>query len=74
MLVSGIQRQPVSIDRITMAIKCGASDTTSGMASNCVVGYVADKLVDLGATVVFGETTGFWAASICWPAVRSIRK
>lgn len=42
-----------------MAIKCGASDTTSGMASNCVIGYVADKLVDLGATVVFGETTEF---------------
>lgn len=51
--------KPVSIDHITMAIKCGASDTTSGMASNCVVGYVADKLVDLGATVVFGETTEF---------------
>ena len=29
------------------------------MASNCVIGYVADKLVDLGATVVFGETTEF---------------
>ena len=43
----------------TMAIKCGGSDTTSGMASNCVIGYVADKLVDLGATVVFGETTEF---------------
>ena len=42
-----------------MAIKCGASDTTSGMASNCVIGYVADKLVDLGATVIFGETTEF---------------
>ena len=26
---------------------------------NCVIGYVADKLVDLGATVVFGETTEF---------------
>ena len=59
MLVSGIQRQPVSIDRITMAIKCGASDTTSGMASNCVIGYIADKLVDQGATVIFGETTEF---------------
>ena len=59
MLVSGIQRQPVSIDHVTMAIKCGASDTTSGMASNCVIGYVADKLVDLGATVIFGETTEF---------------
>ena len=42
-----------------MSIKCGGSDTTSGMASNCVIGYVADKLVDLGATVVFGETTEF---------------
>lgn len=59
MEVSGLQRQPVPIEKVTMAIKCGASDTTSGMASNCVIGYVADKLVDLGATVVFGETTEF---------------
>ena len=29
------------------------------MASNCVIGYVADHLVDLGATVIFGETTEF---------------
>lgn len=59
MEISGLQRQPVGIDRLVMAIKCGGSDTTSGMASNCVIGYVADKLVDLGATVVFGETTEF---------------
>ena len=57
--ISGLQRQPVDVSKIVMAIKCGASDTTSGMASNCVIGYVADKLVDLGATVVFGETTEF---------------
>lgn len=43
-----------------MSIKCGGSDTTSGMASNCVIGYVADKSVDLGATVVFGETTEYF--------------
>lgn len=59
MAISGLQRQLVGIDRVTMSIKCGASDTTSGMASNCVIGYVADKLVNLGATVVFGETTEF---------------
>lgn len=59
MEISGMQRQEVDISRVTMSIKCGASDTTSGMASNCVIGYVADKLVDLGATVVFGETTEF---------------
>ena len=56
---SGMQRQPVDVSNSVMAIKCGASDTTSGMASNCVIGYVADKLVDLGATVIFGETTEF---------------
>ena len=57
--VSGLQREPADLSNVIMAIKCGASDTTSGMASNCVIGYVADKLVDLGATVVFGETTEF---------------
>ena len=57
--VSGLQREPVDISKVVMSIKCGASDTTSGMASNCVIGYVADKLVDLGATVIFGETTEF---------------
>lgn len=56
---SAWQREPVEASRIVMSIKCGASDTTSGMASNCVVGYVADKLVDLGGTVIFGETTEF---------------
>lgn len=57
--ISGLQREPTDISNLIMSIKCGASDTTSGMASNCVIGYIADKLVDLGATVVFGETTEF---------------
>lgn len=57
--VSGLQRETVDISNVVMGIKCGGSDTTSGMASNCVIGYVADKLVDLNATVVFGETTEF---------------
>lgn len=59
---SGLQRQPADISKVIMSIKCGASDSTSGMASNCAVGYVADKLVDLGATVIFGETTEFIGA------------
>ena len=57
--ISGQQRVETSIENVIMSIKCGASDTTSGMASNCVIGRVADRLVDLGATVVFGETTEF---------------
>lgn len=58
-MISGQQRETCDISEVKLAIKCGGSDATSGMASNCVVGYVADKLVDLGATVIFGETTEF---------------
>ena len=60
--ISGQQRVPCELSEVVMAIKCGGSDATSGMASNCVIGYVADKMVDLGATVVFGETTEFIGA------------
>ncbi|HCS74942.1 MAG TPA: galactonate dehydratase [Clostridiales bacterium] len=60
--ISGFRREPVDISNAVMAIKCGASDATSGMASNCVLGYVADKVVDLGGTVIFGETTEFIGA------------
>ena len=60
--ISGAQREPVDISEAIVSIKCGASDATSGLASNCVIGYVADRLVDMGATVVFGETTEFIGA------------
>lgn len=60
--ISGLARTECDMSDITLSIKCGGSDATSGMASNCVIGYVADKLVDLGATVVFGETTEFIGA------------
>ena len=60
--ISGLQRTPCDISRVVMAIKCGGSDATSGLASNCVIGYAADRLVELGATVVFGETTEFIGA------------
>jgi altronate dehydratase large subunit len=59
---SGVRREPADVSEVVMSIKCGASDATSGMASNCVIGYVADKMVDLGGTVVFGETTEFIGA------------
>ena len=60
--ISGLQRTEVDISNMTMGIKCGASDTTSGIGSNPVIGYVADKIVDLGGTVMFGETTEFIGA------------
>ncbi len=60
--IAPYRRQPVDMSEAIMSIKCGASDATSGLASNCVIGYVADRIVDLGGTVVFGETTEFIGA------------
>ncbi|MEM3402941.1 MAG: UxaA family hydrolase [Nitrososphaeria archaeon] len=51
------KRSTFSLSELTLAIKCGASDTTSGIVSNPVAGYVADKVVEEGGTVIFGETT-----------------
>ncbi len=61
-MISTQRREKADISNVIMSIKCGGSDATSGMASNCVIGYVADKIVDAGGTVIFGETTEFIGA------------
>jgi (2R)-sulfolactate sulfo-lyase subunit beta len=54
---SELRRREFDISELIVSIKCGESDTTSGLASNPAVGVVVDELVDRGATVIFGETT-----------------
>jgi altronate dehydratase large subunit len=53
--VSRVERIWCSASSIILSVKCGGSDYTSGLASNPVVGRVADHLVDLGGSVVLGE-------------------
>ncbi|HEX2965557.1 MAG TPA: UxaA family hydrolase [Syntrophorhabdaceae bacterium] len=52
-----IRREPVDISKLCLGVKCGASDPTSGMVGNPVVGYLFDRIVDGGGTTMFGETT-----------------
>ncbi|GGC83706.1 D-galactarate dehydratase [Thalassobacillus devorans] len=54
---SEIQREPVELGDLTISIKCGESDTTTGMGSCPTVSQAVDRLVDAGATVFFGETS-----------------
>jgi (2R)-sulfolactate sulfo-lyase subunit beta len=53
---SELRREPVELGELVVSIKCGESDTTTGLASCPTVGRVVDRLVDEGATVLFGET------------------
>jgi len=57
-----MKRKDTDIMNLTLGLKCGGSDTTSGIAANPALGLVADQLIDLGATCVFGETTEFIGA------------
>jgi len=48
--------EEVDMSNLVLGVECGGSDATSGLASNPVVGYVADRVVDLGGTVILSET------------------
>ena len=54
---SELRREPVALEDLTVSIKCGESDTTTGLASCPTVGVAVDRLVEAGATVFFGETS-----------------
>jgi (2R)-sulfolactate sulfo-lyase subunit beta len=54
---SELQREECDIGELWVSVKCGESDTTSGLASNPSVGNAIDKLNGWGATTCFGETS-----------------
>jgi len=54
--VNAVEREPVPISELTVALQCGGSDTWSGVTANPLVGLVSDELVRQGGTVVLAET------------------
>jgi altronate dehydratase large subunit len=54
---SQLRRHPCPLSQMAIGVKCGASDTTSGIAGNPVVGYLFDRIVEAGGTALFGENT-----------------
>lgn len=54
---SRVHREPCPISRLTVGVKCGMSDPTSGIVGNPVVGRMFDLLVAGGGTALFSETT-----------------
>jgi len=59
-------REEAALDELWVAVKCGESDTTSGLASNPTVGNFIDKFDAQGATTCFGETSELTGAeAVC---------
>lgn len=54
---SEIPRVPVERHEVMLSIKCGESDTTSGLGSCPTTSEAVDRWVHAGGTVLFGETS-----------------
>jgi (2R)-sulfolactate sulfo-lyase subunit beta len=54
---SGLRRQECWMSEVYVSVKCGESDTTTGLASCPAVGKVVDTLTCIGGTASFGETS-----------------
>jgi len=56
------QREPFPISELVMGMKCGSSDTTSGLVPNPAIGVASDLLVAAGGISILGEVTEFIGA------------
>jgi (2R)-sulfolactate sulfo-lyase subunit beta len=54
---SALVREEAEIGEMIMSIKCGESDTTSGLGSCPTTSQAVDRWVEAGGTVIFGETS-----------------
>jgi altronate hydrolase len=59
---NAIQRQPVSVSKLTLGLQCGGSDAFSALTANPALGVAADLLVRHGGTAVLSETPEIYGA------------
>jgi altronate dehydratase large subunit len=52
-----LRREDCDLADIILGMECGSSDSTSGIASNPVIGVLSDLLVEAGGTSILSETT-----------------
>ena len=50
------------MSELVLGLKCGSSDTTSGLSANPAVGVLSDRIVQEGGTSILGEVTEFIGA------------
>jgi altronate dehydratase large subunit len=51
------ERTWIGLRDLVLGTECGGSDALSGLTANPAVGWVADRVVSLGGTVILSETT-----------------
>jgi len=59
---SGFEREPVSVSRLIIGMKCGGSDGLSGITANPLVGRFSDRLISQGGTTILTEVPEMFGA------------
>ena len=54
-----VQKEECDVSELLVAIECGGSDATSGIAANPAAGNMSDRFVDMGASTMMSETIEF---------------
>src|SRR6186713_1578211 len=53
--INKIERNPATLEKLCIGVKCGGSDGFSGISANPAVGYASDLVVALGGRILLAE-------------------
>lgn len=59
---SGFEREPISVSKLIIGMKCGGSDGLSGITANPLVGRFSDLLISKGGTTILTEVPEMFGA------------
>ena len=59
---AGFEREPVSVSRLVIGMKCGGSDGLSGITANPLVGRFSDMLISKKGTTILTEVPEMFGA------------
>ena len=59
---ASFERQPVSVDKLIVGLKCGGSDGFSGITANPLVGRFSDMLIAKGGSTILTEVPEMFGA------------
>ncbi len=59
---AGFEREPISVSKLIIGMKCGGSDGFSGITANPLVGKFSDILISKGGTTILTEVPEMFGA------------
>ncbi|MFW6269154.1 MAG: UxaA family hydrolase [Bacillota bacterium] len=59
---SQFKKEEISVSRLKIGLKCGGSDSLSGITANPLLGRISDRIISYGGTSILGEVPEMFGA------------